>query len=130
SPQRRHDLGTLYCRAVCPNAWHRPYVVDPDRSARSPMSQPPTPPPPQHKRLARPADAVAPGAARPERSFTGIPIAPGVAIGPVFSASEPKVEVTRHKIQAADTPAEGARFDAAITQSRKQLLKLRARLAI
>jgi phosphoenolpyruvate-protein phosphotransferase len=94
------------------------------------MSQPPTPPPPQHKRLARPADAVAPGAARPERSFTGIPIAPGVAIGPVFSASEPKVEVTRHKIQAADTPAEGARFDAAITQSRKQLLKLRARLAI
>ena len=91
------------------------------------MSQPPTPPPPQHQRLARPAGAVD---ARPERSFTGIPISPGVAIGPVFTASEPAVEVTRHKIQAADTAAEGARFDAAVSQSHKQLVKLRARLAI
>jgi phosphoenolpyruvate-protein phosphotransferase len=94
------------------------------------MSQPPAPPLPQHKRLAHLAARPAPAATRPERNFTGIPISPGVAIGPVFSASEPKVEVTRHKIQAADTAAEGARFDAAITQSRKQLGKLRARLAI
>jgi phosphotransferase system enzyme I (PtsI) len=94
------------------------------------MSQPPTPaqpPPPQHQRLARPASAAD---ARPERSFAGIPISPGVAIGTVFQATEPKVEVTRHKIQAADIAAEGARLDAAITQSRKQLAKLRARLAI
>ena len=91
------------------------------------MIQPPTPPPPQHKRLARPADATA---TRPERRFSGIPISPGVAIGPVFTASEPKVEVTRHKIQAADTAAEGARLDAAIAQSRRQLVKLRARLGI
>jgi len=94
------------------------------------MSQPPAPPPPQHKRFVHLADAAGPAGARPERSFTGIPISPGVAIGPVFSAAEPKVEVTRHKIQAADSAAEGARFDAAITQSRKQLGKLRARLAI
>ncbi len=91
------------------------------------MSQPPTPPPPQHQRLARPAG---PTEARPERRFIGIPISPGVAIGPVFTAAEPAVEVTRHKIQAADTAAEGARFDAAINQSHKQLVKLRARLAI
>jgi phosphoenolpyruvate-protein phosphotransferase len=91
------------------------------------MSPPPTIPPPQHHRLARPAGT---GDARPERSFTGIPISPGVAIGTVFQAAEPKVEVTRHKIQAADAAAEGARFDAAINQSRKQLAKLRARLAI
>jgi phosphoenolpyruvate-protein phosphotransferase len=95
------------------------------------MSPPPAlPPPPQHKRLARPAEALGGAAARPERSYTGIPISPGVAIGPVFSASEPKVEVPRRKIQAADTAAEGTRFDAAITQSRRQLMKLRARLAI
>ena len=94
------------------------------------MNHLPSPPPPQHKRLARPADAVGTAAARPERRYTGIPISPGVAIGPVFSASEPKVEVTRHKIQAADAAAEGARLDAAITQSRRQLVKLRARLAI
>jgi phosphoenolpyruvate-protein phosphotransferase len=93
------------------------------------MSQPPIPPPPQHKRMARPADAAG-VVARPERSYTGLPISQGVAIGPVFRASEPEVEITRHKIQAADTAAEGARLDAAITQSRKQLVKLRARLAI
>jgi phosphotransferase system enzyme I (PtsI) len=39
-------------------------------------------------------------------------------------------EIARHKIQAADIAAEGARLDAAITQSRKQLTKLRARLAV
>jgi phosphoenolpyruvate-protein phosphotransferase (PTS system enzyme I) len=85
------------------------------------------PPVPQHKRLARTAS---PAATRPERVFPGIAISPGVAIGPVFGASEPVPEITRHKIQAADIAAEGARLEAAIAQSRKQLGKLRARLAI
>ena len=58
--------------------------------------------------------------------FSGIPVSAGVAIGPVFRASEPTPEITRHKIQAADCAAEGARLDAAIAQSRKQLTKLRA----
>ncbi len=85
------------------------------------------PPVPQHKRLARPAALAA---ARPERVFPGIAVSPGVAIGPVFGASEPVPEITRHKIQAADIAGEGARLEAAIAQSRKQLGKLRARLAI
>ena len=83
------------------------------------------PPPPQHKRLSarlRRAD-------RSEAVFIGIPVSAGVAIGPVFGAAEPEAQITRHKIQAADTGAEGARLDAAITQSRKQLGKIRARLA-
>ena len=67
---------------------------------------------------------------RPERRLIGIPVSPGVAIGPVFGATEPVAVVTRQKIQAADTPAETARLDAAIAQSRKQLVKLRARLGI
>jgi phosphoenolpyruvate-protein phosphotransferase len=62
--------------------------------------------------------------------FPGIAVAPGVAIGPVFGASEPAPEITRHKIQAADIAGEGARLEVAIAQSRKQLRKLRARLAI
>ena len=84
------------------------------------------PPPPQHKRLARlPAlDG------RPERAFVGIPVSEGVAIGPVFTATEPTPEITRQKIAAADISGEGARLDAAIAQSRKQLNKLRARLAV
>ena len=62
--------------------------------------------------------------------FPGIAVSAGVAIGPVFGASEPVPEITRHKIQAADIAAEGARLEAAIAQSRKQLGKLRARLAV
>jgi phosphotransferase system enzyme I (PtsI) len=53
-----------------------------------------------------------------------------VAIGPVFQASEPTPKITRHKILAADSAAEGARLDAAVAQSRKQLTKLRARLTV
>ena len=85
-----------------------------------------SPPPPQHKRLGRPR----PDFARPEGRFSGIPVSGGVAIGPVFRASEPTPEITRHKIQAADCAAEGARLDAAIAQSRKQLSKLRHRLSV
>ena len=58
----------------------------------------------------------------------GIPVSPGIAIGPVFGAHEAPAAVARQKIQAADTQAETARLEAAITQSRKQLLKLKARL--
>ena len=85
------------------------------------------PPPPQHKRLARRAIGQQ---TRPERRFTGISIADGVAIGPVFGTTEPEALITRQKIQAADTAAEGARLEAAIVQSRKQLMKLRSRLAV
>ena len=84
------------------------------------------PPPPQHKRL--PA-LLSRSAGRSETRFHGIPVSAGVAIGPVFSAIEPEPRITRHKVAAADTGSEGARLDAAIIQSRKQLLKLRARLA-
>src|SRR5271165_3487906 len=58
---------------------------------------------------------------RGERRFVGIPISAGVAIGPVFYAKEPEIPVTQSKIAAADIAAEGARLDAAIAQSRKQL---------
>ena len=85
------------------------------------------PPPPQHKRL--PALFSA-GPGRNETRFRGIPVSAGVAIGPVFSAIEPEPKITRHKVAAADTGSEGARLDAAISQSRKQLRKLRARLAV
>jgi len=77
----------------------------------------------------RPRERTAP-AARAERQLIGIPVSPGVAIGPVFGAAEPPAIVARRKIQAADTQGETARLDAAIAQSRKQLLKLRARLGV
>ena len=69
-------------------------------------------------------------AARPEQPFHGIPISPGIAIGPAFGTREPPVTVTRQKIAAADIEAEGARLEAAIAQSKKQLGKLRSRLTL
>ena len=65
-----------------------------------------------------------------ERRLIGIPACAGVAIGPVFRTVEQAAQVTRHKIHAADIQAEVARLDAAILQSRKQLLKLRNRLSV
>jgi phosphotransferase system enzyme I (PtsI) len=85
-----------------------------------------SPPPPQHKRLTR----VRPDSSRAEVRFSGIPVSAGVAIGPIFRASEPTPRITRHKIAAADSAGEGARLDAAVLQSRKQLAKLRGRLAV
>ena len=85
------------------------------------------PPPPQHTRMARAARS---GAERPEMVFTGIAISAGVAIGPMFGTTEAPAEITRLRIQAADIAGETARLDAAIVQSRKQLNKLKARLAV
>jgi len=68
--------------------------------------------------------------ALPERRLFGIAACAGVAIGPVFRTTEPPPQVTRHKIQVADIQAEAARLDAAILQSRKQLMKLRNRLVV
>jgi phosphoenolpyruvate-protein phosphotransferase len=85
-----------------------------------------SPPPPQHKRLTR----VRLDSSRVEVRFSGIAVSAGVAIGPIFRASEPTPRITRHKIAAADSAGEGARLDAAVLQSRKQLAKLRGRLAV
>ena len=85
------------------------------------------PPPPQHKRLSGQLKSVA---GRPEKLFAGIPVSAGVAIGPVFGTSEPRAEITRQKIAASDIEAERARLEAAVVQSRKQVAKLRGRLAV
>jgi phosphoenolpyruvate-protein phosphotransferase len=86
------------------------------------------PPPPQHQRLARPALAAL--QPRPEQKFQGIAVSAGVAIGPVYGTTEPEAVITRQKIQASDIGAEGARLEAAIVQSLRQLAKLRAKLAV
>jgi phosphotransferase system enzyme I (PtsI) len=66
----------------------------------------------------------------PERCLTGIPVSAGIAIGKVFAASEPRVEISRGRIRPDQTEAELARLDAAVEKSRKQLAKLRARLTV
>ena len=78
---------------------------------------------------AGPRQQLEPAAPLEQRLF-GIATCAGVAIGPVFRTVEAPAHVTRHKIQAADIQAEVARLDAALLQSRKQLLKLRNRLIV
>jgi len=68
------------------------------------------------------------GAAK-EKRLTGIAVSPGIAIGPVFGAPEPAPQVSRTEIEADEVEAEFARLDEAVQLSRKQLGKLRARLA-
>jgi len=70
------------------------------------------------------------GPAPPQRIFAGIPVSPGIAIGPVFTTAEAKVEVKRGKIAASAAEAELQRLDAAVQKSRKQLAKLRGRLSV
>lgn len=65
-----------------------------------------------------------------EQRLIGLPACAGVAIGPIFRAVEPQAKVTRSRIHAADVAGEIARFEAAILQSRRQLLKLRGRLSV
>ncbi len=65
-----------------------------------------------------------------EQRLHGIPASPGVAIGTVFGVTEPQTKVVRSKVHASDIEGEVARLDTAIQQSRKQLLKLRARLSV
>lgn len=85
-----------------------------------------TSPPAEPPRL----EAARPDLTRPERRLIGIAVSPGVAIGPVFGAIEPPAIVVRTRIHASDIGAETSRLEAAIAQSRKQLLKLRARLGV
>ena len=70
----------------------------------------------------------APRAAPAERRLSGIAVAPGIGIGPLFSTTEALPEVPRHRVAPEAAAAEFARLDAAIRASRKQLSKLRDRL--
>lgn len=64
-----------------------------------------------------------------EQTFFGHPVSPGIGIGPVDEAAEPALVISHKKIAAADAPAELARLEEALSRSRHQLAKLKARLA-
>ena len=65
-----------------------------------------------------------------QTTLAGIPVSPGIVIGTVYAASEPKLEVSRGSIVADAVAAEQQRLDAAVQKSRRQLGKLRARLSV
>jgi phosphoenolpyruvate-protein phosphotransferase len=65
-----------------------------------------------------------------EITIKGIPVSPGVIIGAVFDTSEVQAEAPRREIQAAKVDTERQRLAAAVTASRKQVSKLKARLGV
>ena len=69
------------------------------------------------------------GTRRRELRFSGHPISPGIGIGPVHEATEPALQFSHRKIAAADTAAEMARLEDAVATSRRQLQKLKTKLA-
>ncbi len=97
---------------------------------KAPPAKPAAPRRPRAKTMIAKPPGSKPGGAKPsvERRLIGIPVSEGVAIGPVFSAIEPEITPARRRIQAADIEAERRRLDDAVTQSKKQLAKLRGRL--
>ena len=74
-----------------------------------------------------PADPVASGF---ERRLAGLPVGPGIAVGPVFGIVEAPATIMRQRIAASDIEAERARLETAVAASRKQLNKLRHRLHV
>ncbi len=71
-----------------------------------------------------------PGRQHPERSFAGVGISPGIAIGRPAAPSEAPVAVTAHRIEPGTEQAEADRLADAVTRSLRQLEKLNARLAL
>jgi phosphotransferase system enzyme I (PtsI) len=69
-------------------------------------------------------------ASRGERRFAGIPVGPGVAIGPICVAHEVRPEISTRPIAAAEVPAELARLDGAVLHTRAQFGKLRQRIGL
>ncbi len=60
----------------------------------------------------------------------GIAVSPGIAIGTVYDTTEAPAETPRRAIAPEEVEAEKQRLAAAVATSRKQLAKLKSRLAI
>ena len=67
--------------------------------------------------------------ARRERRFQGVGVSPGLARGTIHVARDDGDEVARHRIQTEDIPNEIGRFEAALIQTRAQILEMQERIA-
>ena len=75
-------------------------------------------------------DGVAEGGPATEHRFSGVAVYPGIAIGTAATATETPIAVVARRIKPGGEAAEVERLSEAIARSRKQLEKLRARLAL
>ena len=66
---------------------------------------------------------------RVERRFHGVAVSPGIARGTVFIVRQEDEEPPTRKIEEGEIPAEIARFEAALIQTRAQILEMQIRIA-
>ncbi|WP_426954675.1 phosphoenolpyruvate--protein phosphotransferase [Muricoccus radiodurans] len=76
------------------------------------------------------AEAKRPARRTRELAIKGLPISPGVAIGTLYDTAEAPAAAPRRQITADQVEPERARLTAAVATSRKQVAKLKSRLAI
>jgi phosphotransferase system enzyme I (PtsI) len=88
------------------------------------------PPAPLEAPAARKRGRAPAPAPRPERHFKGVAVSPGIAIGPAFAAAQPAVSVARRQINDYEREDELHRFEEAVAASKKQLAKLKTRIAL
>ncbi|MFQ3621984.1 MAG: phosphoenolpyruvate--protein phosphotransferase [Acetobacteraceae bacterium] len=67
---------------------------------------------------------------RPERVLTGLAVSPGIAIGQIALSAQVPITIERRALFDDQVVHEVERFDEAVMLSRRQLAKLKARLAI
>src|SRR6266436_9565134 len=67
--------------------------------------------------------------ARKEIRFEGAGVSPGIARGTVHVVRDDLDDVARHRIDASEIAAEIGRFEAALIQTRMQILELQQRIA-
>ena len=65
----------------------------------------------------------------PEARFYGVGVSPGIAQAKIHVMSDDLEEVPRHSITPAEIGAEIARFEAALIQTRAQILEMQQRIA-
>jgi phosphotransferase system enzyme I (PtsI) len=70
-------------------------------------------------------------AAKPaEQRLTGIPVSPGIVIGPIYDTTEAPAEAPRREITADAVESERTKLHDAAALSRKQVSKLKTRLTV
>jgi phosphoenolpyruvate-protein phosphotransferase len=65
-----------------------------------------------------------------EQVIRGIPVAPGIAIGPIYDTTEIPAEAPRRAVPPEQAEAEKGRLAESVALSRKQLGKLKTRLSV
>jgi phosphotransferase system enzyme I (PtsI) len=64
-----------------------------------------------------------------EQRFQGIAVSPGIARGVLHVVRDDLDDVARYRIQPADVPGEIGRFEAALIQTRTQILEMQQKIA-